>query len=145
MFHSTHSWPFPFKVLAAACALGVVALTLAAQDPPADKGAGEDPFGKKGDAKGAKEGPEPKTASDRSRVQALINQDPLILRHLRESNPTTPEQLIVAAEITLNFGSLAECQAFLKKFLEAKPDEATMAGIGMMGLVGARAVRRRRA
>ena len=129
MLHSTHPWPFSFKVLAAACALGIVALTLAAQDPPAEKGAAEDPFGKKGDAKGAKEGPEPKSAFDRNRVQAITNQDPLILRHLRESNPTTPEQLIVAAEITLNFGSLEECKAFLKKFLEAKPDEATMAGI----------------
>ncbi len=124
---STYNWPFSFKV-AAACALGIVAISLAAQDPPGDKGGAEDPFSKKGD-KGAKEGPEVKTTFDRGRVQSLINQDPLILRHLRESNPTTPEQLIAAAEITLNFGSFAECKAFLKKFLDAKPDEATMAGI----------------
>jgi hypothetical protein len=67
MFHFTLPWPFSFKVFAAACALGIVALTLAAQDPPAEKGAAEDPFGKKGDAKGAKEGPEPKSAFDRNR------------------------------------------------------------------------------
>ena len=124
-----HSWPFSCKVLAAACALGILVLSLSAQDPPAGKGVEEDPFSKKAGPGEAKEGPEVKTTFDRGRVQALINQDPLILRHLRESNPTTPEQLINAAEITLKVGSLAECKAFLKKFLEAKPDEATLAGI----------------
>ncbi|MBC7855096.1 MAG: hypothetical protein IAF94_16825, partial [Pirellulaceae bacterium] len=128
-----HHWPFSLKVVAAACALGIVALSLAAQDPPAGKGAEEDPFGKKeaGDKgdKGAKEGPEVKSTFDRTRIEGLLNRDPLILRHLRESNPTTPEQLMVAAEITLKVESFAECKAFLKKFLEAKPDDATMAGI----------------
>ncbi len=126
----THPWPFSLKVAVAVCALGIVALSLAAQDPPAGKAVEEDPFGKKapGD-KGAKEGPEVKTTFDRTRIQGLINQDPLILRHLRESNPTTPEQLMVAAEITLKVESFAECKAFLKKFLETKADDATMAGI----------------
>ena len=118
MFHSTQPWPFSFKVFAAACALGVVALTLAAQDPPAEKGAAEDPFGKKGDAKGAKEGPEPKSAFDRNRVQAITNQDPLILRHLRESNPTTPEQLtdtLAAADVKLPADVLAACNEVSKE------------------------------
>ncbi|MGI8981354.1 MAG: HEAT repeat domain-containing protein [Pirellulaceae bacterium] len=125
-----HPWPFALKIVAATCALGIVALSLAAQDPPAGKGADEDPFGKKapGD-KGAKEGPEVKTTFDRTRIQGLLNQDPLILRHLRESSPTTPDQLMMAAEITLKVESFAECKAYLKKFLEAKPDDATMAGI----------------
>ncbi|MCE9527160.1 MAG: hypothetical protein K8R36_14025, partial [Planctomycetales bacterium] len=129
MSPSTHSWPFAFKVVAAACALGIVALTLSAQDPPAGKAGGEDPFDKKAGGKGPKEGPETKTTFDRARIEGMIRQDPLVLRHMRESNPTTPEQLIGAAEIALNFESFAECKAFLKKFLEAKPDDATMAGI----------------
>jgi hypothetical protein len=130
MFHSNHIWPFSLKVASAACVLGIVAFSLAAQDPPADKGAIDDPFGKKAaDDKGAKEGPDVKAAIDRDRIQGAINQDPLILRHLRESNPTTAEQLLVAAEITLNLESFAECKAFLKKFLEAKPDDNTLAGV----------------
>lgn len=129
MSPSTHSWPFTFKVFAAACAMGIVALSLAAQDPPAGAGVDEDPFGKKAGDKGAKDGSDGKSAFDRARVEGMIRQDPLVLRHLRESNPTTPEQLLNAAEITLNFESFAECKSFLKKFLEAKPDDATMAGI----------------
>lgn len=126
---STHSWPFTFKVFAAACAMGIVALSLAAQDPPAGAGVDEDPFGKKGGGKGAAEAPDGKTTFDRARVEGVIRQDALVLRHLRESNPTTPEQLLEAAEITLNYESFDECKSFLKKFLEAKADDATMAGI----------------
>ncbi|MFN0019148.1 MAG: HEAT repeat domain-containing protein [Pirellulaceae bacterium] len=129
MSTSTHPWPFAFKVFAAACALGIVALTLSAQDPPAGKAGGDDPFDRKAGGKGPKEGPETKTSFDRARIEGMIRQDPLVLRHMRESNPTTPEQLIGAAEISLNLQSFAECKAFLKKFLEAKPDDATMAGI----------------
>src|SRR5687768_17122632 len=108
MSRSTYPCPFALQVVAAACALGIIAYSLAAQDPPAGKGVEEDPFDKKapGD-KGAKEGPEVKTTFDRTRIQGLLNQDPLILRHLRESNPTTPEQLMVAAEITLKVESFA--------------------------------------
>ena len=75
MFPTTHPWPFSLKVAAAACALGVIAFSLAAQDPPAGKAVVEDPFGKKapGD-KGAKEGPEVKTTFDRTRIQGLARQ-----------------------------------------------------------------------
>ena len=123
---NTNSWPF--KVLVAAGALGILALSLAAQDPPAGKAPEDDPFGKKADGE-KKEAPEVKSTINRDRIMELLRQDPLVLRHLRESNPTTPEQLIAAAEITLNFESFAACKAFLQKFLDAKPDDTTMAGI----------------
>jgi hypothetical protein len=128
MSHSTHHWPFPLKILAAAGALGILALTLAAQDPPAAKEPDADPFGKKAEDKGDKDGAAESTL-ERNRRMALLENEPLTLKYLRETNPTTPEQLIVAAEITLNFGALPDCQAYLKRFLEAKPDDATMAGI----------------
>jgi hypothetical protein len=112
----------------AACALGALALSLAAQDPPAAKAPEADPFGKAAVEKGSKEAEKISTL-ERNRRQALLDNEPLTLRHLRETDPTTPEQLIVAAEITLNFGALPECKEYLKKFLAAKPDDATMSGI----------------
>lgn len=125
-YSAPHTWPFPLKIFAAACAVGILALSLAAQDPPAGAPE-EDPFGKKGEE--PKAAPEVKATIIRRRSEEMLRQDPLVLRHLRDSNPTTPEQLIAAAEITLNYESFAECKVFLKKFLDAKPDDATMAGI----------------
>src|SRR3954466_5981444 len=135
MTHLSTSWPFHQKVLAAACALGIAALSLAGAQDPAAKAPADDPFGKKADgpkdAKDAKGTIEAKAALDRNRIRELLKEDPLALRHVRESNPTTPEQLAKAAEIALNFDSVAESKEYLKKFLEAKPDDATLASLAV--------------
>jgi hypothetical protein len=89
----------------------------------------QDPF-----AEGAK-APEPPAANGKKGKTKLppleiIKPKPLILEYLDENKPTTPEQLLKAAQVTLNIGEPAECKKYLAAFLAAKPDDAATADLG---------------
>src|SRR5438874_10702873 len=78
----------------------------------------EDPFGAAAAAKAA--------AAPKIEVPlGPAKREPLVIELLRGSNPTTPDQLMAAAQTALQFGRPDETKAYLAKLLEAKPsDEA---------------------
>ncbi|MDX1945102.1 MAG: HEAT repeat domain-containing protein [Pirellulaceae bacterium] len=80
-----------------------------------------DPFGAGGPKPAA--GPKPGAAP----IAPL--EDPLVIKQLRESNPTTPQQLLVAAEATLQFGRPDETKRYLAQLLAAKPPEDDLAAL----------------
>jgi tetratricopeptide (TPR) repeat protein len=55
--------------------------------------------------------------------------EPLVIELLRRSNPTTPEQLVAAAQTALQFGRPDEAKAYLTKLLEAKPNDEALAPV----------------
>lgn len=82
---------------------------LTAQDPA-------DPFGNAKPANG-------KTAEP---VTPLA-QEPLVIRQIRDSNPTSAEDLLVAAEAVYRFGRPDECKRYLAKFLALRADDGILA------------------
>jgi hypothetical protein len=84
----------------------------------------EDPFG------GA--GPKPAAAAPAAGAKAaappdVTKRDPLVIEMLRASNPTTPEQLLSAAQSALQFGRPDECKRYLAKLVAAKPGDDALA------------------
>jgi len=75
-------------------------------------------------------GAKAKTKSKSRLVPGIEEKKPLILEYLDENKPTTPEQFLKAAEITLNSGYPDECKKYLASFLAARPDEAALAALG---------------
>lgn len=77
-----------------------------------------DPFGNQvpaGPAAPAKKGPE--------QPPEIIRSESLVIQQIRDSNPTTPDQIIGAAAAVLRFGRPDECKRYLAKFVAAKfPD-----------------------
>ena len=109
---------FPLKLLIAAVILLPIAWSLApAQDPFGEPAKAPEPA----DAKGVK--------TKLPKVD-LTKPKPLLLQYLEESKPTTPEEQLQAAQITLNIGEPAECKKYLAAFVAAKPDEAAAADLG---------------
>ena len=112
----THN--FPLKLLVAAAVLLPVAWSLApAQDPFAEGAKAPEPA----DAKGKK--------TKLPKVD-LAKPKPLTIQLLEESKPTTPQQLLKAAEIALNIGEPEESKKYLAGFMAAKPDESALADLG---------------
>lgn len=99
------------KVFVALVALLPAALLarLPAQDPA-------DPFG---NAK-------PANAKTAEPVTPLA-QEPLVIRQIRESNPTSAEALLQAAEAVYRFGRPDECKRYLAKFVALRADDAVLA------------------
>lgn len=60
----------------------------------------------------------------------LAKPKPLILQYLDEHKPTTPEEFLNAAVITLNIDRADESKKYLTAFLAAKPDAAALAELG---------------
>ena len=75
----------------------------------------DDPFG--GAAKPAPAGGKPAAVP----ITPII--EPLVIQQLRDSNPTTPQELMVAIEATLQFGRPDETKRYLARLLAAKPPE----------------------
>lgn len=57
-----------------------------------------------------------------------VTQDVVILA-LRESNPTTPEQLTSAAQKMMDYGAHDEARRYLAQLIAAKPDVGQLAGL----------------
>jgi hypothetical protein len=130
IFRITRS--FAAKLAVAALVVGPAAWSLApAQDPFAE--AGKAPAGAPGAAApaagapvaGGKNGAKAKT-----RLVPIPEKKPLVLEYLDQNKPTTPEQMLKAAEITLNIGRADESKKYLASFLAAKPEDATLAALG---------------
>ncbi|HND51695.1 MAG TPA: hypothetical protein PLV92_04840 [Pirellulaceae bacterium] len=89
----------------------------------------DDPFG--GDAKPAA-GPAAKPGSGAAKAALgetlKPERDPAVLT-LRESNPTTPDELTRAVRISLDLGRLDEAKRYIVKLAAANPDEATLASL----------------
>jgi hypothetical protein len=112
-------------------AIALLATALRAQDPFADPPAAgapaaaapaaEDPFGA-GAAPGAPGGkPGPEIGVDLTKVE------PLVIRQLRESNPTTPAEILRAALATWQFGRPDESKRYLAKLLASMPADEALA------------------
>ncbi|HUE69501.1 MAG TPA: hypothetical protein VMP01_01320 [Pirellulaceae bacterium] len=89
----------------------------------------QDPFAE------AAKAPEPAAADGKKGKAKLVPLEipkakPLLLEYLDEHKPTTPEQLLKAAQVTLNIGEPAECKKYLAGFIAAKPDDAATADLG---------------
>src|SRR5262245_31033642 len=100
-----------------------------AQDPfggPEKAPAGAAPAAGAAGAPAAAKGTKGKTIEK----PAISEPKPLLLQYLDEHKPTSPEQFLKAAEITLNIGRADECKKYLVQFLEAKPEAATLAEAG---------------
>ena len=137
IFRFTRS--FAAKVAVAAIVVGPAAWSLAPAQDPFAKG-GKAPAGAPGAAApaagaaavaapaaaGAKAGAKTKTRL----IPGIEEKKPLVLQYLDENKPTTPEQMLKAAEITLNIGRADESKKYLASFLAAKPDEAALAALG---------------
>src|SRR5262245_60087606 len=96
----------------------VIACSVAPNVCPAQ----EDPFAP-GAAKPAAEGAAPPAA--RPLLVDPTKRDPLSIELMRAARPTTPEQLLGAAQGALQFGRADEAKLYLAKLLAAKPaDEA---------------------
>lgn len=84
----------------------------------------EDPFA----AKGAKPEGAPSAAAPKLLEAAeAMKREPLVIELLRASKPTTPEQLISAAQSALQFGRPDECKQYLAKLLATKPADEQLA------------------
>jgi len=82
----------------------------------------EDPFGAAAAAKAA--------AAPKVDVPlGPAKREPLVIELLRGSNPTTPEQLVAAAQTALQFGRPDKAKAYLTKLLEAKPSDEALAPV----------------
>lgn len=77
-----------------------------------------DPFGVPPPADPAK----PKPAD----APLTTEREPLVIQQLRDSNPTTPEALLRAAQAVLQFGRPDEAKVYLAKFLAAKFSDAEL-------------------
>jgi hypothetical protein len=113
----------PTIKLAAAALLGALSASwlASAQDPfggPAPPAAGKDDKASKF------------KDLDLKSVLAEEAQKPLILKYLDENKPTTPEQFLRAAQITLNIRRPDESRKYLAGFLAAKPEDAALADLG---------------
>ncbi len=114
-------------LVCAACVIGSSPMHLAAQDP----------FG---DAFGDEPGPDPVPggdivpADDINRKpdlddgSLLETEDPVALA-IRDSNPTTPAELIHAARVLFQAGNPPEARIYLKRFLDAKAKPETIAAV----------------
>ena len=122
--------------LAAGLLIGLAASTACAQDPfaapmppaagaPAAGAAADgaaDPFG----AAGAKP---PPPAAKPGEEPGITQPEPLVILQLRESNPTTPEQLVRAARAVFQFGRPDEAKQYLAKLLAGMPAEDDLAAL----------------
>ncbi len=112
---------FAAKLAIAALIVGPAAWSLAPAQDPFAEGA-KAPGAAAADAKGAKaKAPPPPD---------LSQPKPLILQYLDENKPTTPEQLLKAAQVTLNIGHPEETKKYLAAFIAARPDDAAVAELG---------------
>ena len=90
-------------------------LAAVAAQPPM----GADPFGA-----GAVQPAAPAKKGAAAAPDDLPRNEPLVIIQLRESNPTTADQIISAAAAVLRFGRPDECKRYLVKFLAVKfPDD----------------------
>jgi hypothetical protein len=101
-----------------------VVFQVAAQAPPvggavAGGGGGEpDPFGAGG---------KPATGAKTEAAVDLTKTEPFPIQVLRESNPTSPRELMRAAQAVLQFGRPDECKQYLAKLLASKPTDESLA------------------
>src|SRR5437762_6253999 len=84
----------------------------------------EDPFGGKA-AKPTEA--TPPTAAKPAEPADATKREPLVIELLRASKPTSPEQLIGAAQNALQFGRPDESKQYLAKLLASKPADEALA------------------
>jgi len=102
----------------------LLSLLLGAQvsaQPPANPA---DPFGAGAAQPAAPRNPAAPVAPDE-----IVRSESLVIQQIRESNPTTANQLIAAAAAVLNFGRPDECKRYLAKFVAAKFPEDELAAL----------------
>ncbi len=125
--HFNPTSPLPVTALGALAILATSWLQAIAQeeDPfgaPADAApkAEADPFGAAEPGAGAKKGEE---AADDTRR----GPEPAVILQIRESNPTTPRELVTAAQAVLAFGRPDEAKVYLGKLIAARPTSEALA------------------
>lgn len=89
----------------------------------------EDPFGAAPKPAGepAPTAPDGKKAA--TRPPPTVVREPLVIELLRATNPTTPEQLLSAAQTALQFGRPDESKKHLEKLLADKPPDDALAAL----------------
>jgi hypothetical protein len=109
--------------ITAILAVGAVAIcAVPAQEPaaaPQAGGKGEpDPFGA---------GAKPAGKAKAEAAAELAKPEPFAIQVLRDSNPTTPLELLRAAQAVLQYGRPDECKRYLAKFVASKAADEAMA------------------
>ena len=79
-----------------------------------------DPFGAGGATPGGPAAPEAPSFD-------VTKREPLVIQQIRDSNPTTPAELMQAAQATLQFGRPDETKRYLAKLLASTPAENVLA------------------
>lgn len=110
----THRRYETFGFLLAMLLVGVGAAIAVAQDP----------FGPGGDAPA-----EAPAKKDDKKAAGPPPTDDVLILSIRESNPTTPRQLIAAVKALLDYGALDEARIYLSKLLASKPTVGDLADV----------------
>jgi HEAT repeat protein len=85
----------------------------------------EDPFG--ASPKPAGGTPAAAAGAKPAARPTVVEREPLVIELLRASNPTSPEQLLSAAQTAFQFGRLDEAKTLLAKLLAEKPADEALA------------------
>lgn len=88
----------------------------------------QDPFGAGGDDMPAAPMAGDKKDDKKGPTGPPPTEDVVILS-IRESNPTTPLQLVTAAKLLVDYGEFEEARSYLKKLLESKPTVGQLADV----------------
>jgi len=112
--------------------LGATAILLASWLPVRGQ---EDPFGAPADAPKAEADPfgaaapaeDGKAADGAPAEPERRGPEPAVILQIRESNPTTPGELVSAAEAVLAFGRPDEAKLYLQKLIASKPTSEALA------------------
>lgn len=131
--HFNPTKPLPAALLGAAAMFVASWLPVAAQDDPFGAPAADapkaaaDPFGAGPEDADADAGKERMTGAKPAPPLVARGPEPAAVLQIRESNPTTPSQLVSAAETTLAFGRPDEAKRYLAQLIAAKPDPEALA------------------
>lgn len=87
----------------------------------------EDPFGAAPKPAGEAAPTAPAGKKTATRPPPTVEREPLVIELLRATNPTTPEQLLSAAQTALQFGRPDESKKHLEKLLADKPADEALA------------------
>lgn len=87
----------------------------------------EDPFGAPARPAGEAAPTAPVGKKTATRPPPTAEREPLVIELLRATNPTTPEQLLAAAQTALQFGRPDESKKYLEKLLANKPSDEALA------------------
>ncbi len=87
----------------------------------------EDPFGAAPRPAGDDAPAAPVGKKTATRPPPTVEREPLVIEMLRASNPSSPEQILSAAQSALQFGRTDEAKKYLEKLLADKPTDDVLA------------------